>query len=92
MNKQQKWNLWYVFIAVIGVIVIANLLSVGREKIVTIPYSEFLTDLNGGKSPRSAFPASASRANGRKRRRTGSRSSRRTASRLTSRPNSSATT
>ena len=49
MNKQQQWNLWYVFIAVIGVILIANVWSAGREKIVTIPYSEFLTDLNDGK-------------------------------------------
>ena len=48
MNKQQQWHLWYVFIAVMGVILIANMWSASR-KIVTVPYSEFLTDLNSGK-------------------------------------------
>jgi cell division protease FtsH len=49
MNKQQRWHLWYVLIAIIGVTVFAQLWSAGQEKIVTIPYSEFLTDLNSGK-------------------------------------------
>jgi cell division protease FtsH len=49
MNKQQQWHLWYVLIAIMGVVLFAQLWSVGQEKIVTIPYSEFLTDLNGGK-------------------------------------------
>jgi cell division protease FtsH len=49
MNKQQQWHLWYVFIAVMGVILFAQLWAAGQEKIVTIPYSEFLTDLNSGK-------------------------------------------
>ena len=49
MNKQQQWHLWYVLIAIMGVVLFAQLWSVGQEKIVTIPYSEFLTDLNSGK-------------------------------------------
>jgi cell division protease FtsH len=49
MNKQQQWHLWYVLIAIMGVILFAQLWSVGQEKIVTVPYSEFLTDLNAGK-------------------------------------------
>jgi cell division protease FtsH len=49
MNKQQQWHLWYVFIAVMGVILFAQLWAAGQEKIVTIPYSEFLADLNSGK-------------------------------------------
>jgi cell division protease FtsH len=49
MNKQQQWHAWYVFIAIMGVILFAQVWSAGRERIVTIPYSQFLTDLNGGK-------------------------------------------
>jgi cell division protease FtsH len=49
MNKEQRWHLWYIFIAVMGVILFAQLWAAGQEKIVTIPYSEFLTDLNSGK-------------------------------------------
>ncbi len=49
MNKQQRWNLWYIFVAMIGVILVANMWSASQEKIVTIPYSEFLTDLDSGK-------------------------------------------
>ncbi len=49
MNKRQQWHLWYILIAVMGVIFFAQLWSAGQEKIVTIPYSEFLTDLNSGK-------------------------------------------
>ncbi|HKN31335.1 MAG TPA: ATP-dependent zinc metalloprotease FtsH [Roseiarcus sp.] len=48
MNKQQRWHLWYIFLAVMGVILIANIWS-ASQKIVTIPYSEFLTDLDSGK-------------------------------------------
>ena len=48
MNKQQ-WHLWYILIAVMGVIAVAQLWAAGQEKIVVIPYSAFLTDLNSGK-------------------------------------------
>ena len=48
MNKQQQLNLWYVFVAVMGVIIFAQLWSAGRN-VVTIPYSQFLADLNSGK-------------------------------------------
>ena len=48
MNKQQQLNLWYVFVAVMGVIIFAQLWSAGQN-VVTIPYSQFLADLNSGK-------------------------------------------
>ena len=49
MNKQQQWHAWYVFLAIMGVLLFAQVWSAGRARIVTIPYSQFLTDLNGGK-------------------------------------------
>jgi len=48
MNKQQQWHAWYVVIAVMGVILIAQFWS-AAQNMVTIPYSQFLDDLNGGK-------------------------------------------
>ena len=48
MNKQQQWHLWYVFIAIMGVILFAQLWSAGRN-VVVVPYSQFLDDLNSGK-------------------------------------------
>ena len=48
MNKQQQWHAWYVVAAVIGVSIIAQLWSYSHT-VATIPYSEFLSDLNSGK-------------------------------------------
>ena len=48
MDKQQQWHAWYVFAAVMGVILIAQLWSYSQS-VETIPYSQFLNDLNGGK-------------------------------------------
>ncbi|MFZ0209193.1 MAG: ATP-dependent zinc metalloprotease FtsH [Roseiarcus sp.] len=48
MDKQQKWHAWYFFAAFLGVTVLAQLWSFSQN-VVTIPYSQFLDDLKGGK-------------------------------------------
>jgi cell division protease FtsH len=56
MEKHQKFSIWYVLIAIWGVLIIQNLLvSVMAVKI--IPYSEFLSQLKDGKITEIAITA-----------------------------------
>ncbi len=48
MDKSQKWHAWYWVIAILGVILVAQLWGMSQN-VVVIPYSQFLDDLNGGK-------------------------------------------
>ena len=48
MDKQQKWHAWYFVAAFLGVTFLAQLWSFSQN-VVTIPYSQFLDDLKGGK-------------------------------------------
>ena len=48
MDKQQKWHAWYFVAAFLGVTILAQLWSFSQN-VVTIPYSQFLDDLKGGK-------------------------------------------
>ena len=48
MDKRQQWHAWYVVAAIIGVTLIAQLWSFSQN-VATIPYSQFLDDLNSGK-------------------------------------------
>ena len=48
MDKRQQWHAWYVAVAVIAVILIAQLWAYSRS-VTVIPYSQFLGDLNSGK-------------------------------------------
>ena len=48
MNKQQQWHLWYILVAMMGVTFLAQLWS-AEQRVVTIPYSQFLTDLKADK-------------------------------------------
>jgi cell division protease FtsH len=48
MDKSQKWHAWYWVVAILGVILIAQLWS-ASQKVVVIPYSQFVDDLDGGK-------------------------------------------
>jgi cell division protease FtsH len=48
MNKQQQWHSWYVVMAILGVILTAQLWGY-VQSITVIPYSQFLNDLNDGK-------------------------------------------
>ena len=48
MNKEQQWHVWYWIAAIVGVSIIAQLWSLGQS-VETIPYSQFLSDLSGGK-------------------------------------------
>ena len=48
MDKQQKWHAWYFVAAFLGVTLLAQLWSFSQN-VVTIPYSQFLDDLKGGK-------------------------------------------
>ena len=48
MDKQQQWHAWYVFVAIMGVILFAQMWALGQN-VAVIPYSQFLDDLSGGK-------------------------------------------
>ena len=48
MDKRQRWHAWYFVAAIFGITVIAQLWAYHRS-IVTIPYSQFLSDLDAGK-------------------------------------------
>ncbi len=48
MDKPQQWHAWYVAAAIMGVILLAQLWNFAQN-VVTIPYSEFLGDLQAGK-------------------------------------------
>ncbi len=48
MDKRQQWHAWYVVAAIIGVTFIAQLWSFSQN-VASIPYSQFLDDLNSGK-------------------------------------------
>ena len=48
MNKQQQWHLWYILVAIMGVSLLAQLWS-AEQRVVTIPYSQFLDDLKANK-------------------------------------------
>jgi cell division protease FtsH len=48
MDKSQKWHTGYLVAAAVGVILIAELWSFAQS-LLTIPYSQFLDDLNAGK-------------------------------------------
>ncbi len=48
MDKQQRWHAWYAFIAIMGVILFAQMWALSRN-VAVIPYSEFLDDLSAGK-------------------------------------------
>jgi cell division protease FtsH len=48
MDKRQQWHAWYVVIAILAVTLIAQIWSAGHN-VVTIPYSQFLSDLNANK-------------------------------------------
>ena len=48
MNKQQQWHLWYILVAIMGVSFLAQLWS-AEQGVVTIPYSQFLSDLKADK-------------------------------------------
>ncbi len=48
MDKPQQWHAWYVAAAIMGVILLAQLWNFAQN-VVTIPYSEFLGDLEAGK-------------------------------------------
>jgi cell division protease FtsH len=47
MDKQTKFNIWYVVLAVMGVI-FAHELFMSATRIVEIPYSEFQTYMKAG--------------------------------------------
>ena len=47
MDKQMKFNIWYVVLALIGVIFVHELFM-SATRIVEIPYSEFQTYLKAG--------------------------------------------
>ena len=48
MDKRQQWHAWYIAIAILGVTFLAQLWS-ASQNVVTIPYSQFLDDLNANK-------------------------------------------
>ena len=48
MNKQQKYNVWYLVAAFVAMIVIQTIYA-AAQKIDVIPYSEFQNDLKAGK-------------------------------------------
>ena len=48
MDKSQRWHAWYAVIAVIGVILVAQLWH-AAQSVAVIPYSQFLDDLRSGK-------------------------------------------
>ena len=48
MDKRQRWHAWYFVAAIFGITMIAQLWAYSRS-VVTIPYSQFLGDLDAGK-------------------------------------------
>jgi cell division protease FtsH len=48
MDKKQQWHTWYVVAAVLGVLLFVRVWSLSQN-LATIPYSQFIDDLKGGK-------------------------------------------
>ena len=48
MDKEQRWHAWYIVAAIMGVALLGQLWSFGRN-VSNIPYSQFLDDLKSGK-------------------------------------------